>query len=153
MVDANTEPDGLIKTTTTFESPFAFESRTRPVILMLERKRDPAARSASSLRGSDWLVLGASETVGVGVGVGEGSAGVAVTVASGLIVSGLVVSVSATGAIFSCRRGFVVSGALGGTESEIVEVAVAFVATPAVPVDTGGPTLSSSPSTDPLTFR
>ena len=93
VVDARTEPDGLIRTTTTFEIPVRVESRMRPLILMLDRTRDAAARRASSVIGSGG-VAGASVVVvdgvsGDGVGVGDGpledgvGSGVAAGVASG----------------------------------------------------------------------
>jgi len=43
-----TDPDGLISTTTTFASPWLFESSARPVILTVERKRGLAAITVSS---------------------------------------------------------------------------------------------------------
>ena len=88
VVDARTEPDGLIKTTVTFPSPFLSASTTRPVILMFERSLAPAARRASSLGGSGWLGVGDSESTveGVGEGVGVGSE-VVVGAASGFLVS------------------------------------------------------------------
>ena len=108
VVEANTEPEGLIRTTTTFEIPVRVESRIRPLILMLDRTRDAAARSASSVTGSGGLA-GASVVVvdgvsGDGVGVGDGSlegvgvgsgveAGVASGDAVGIAGSGLGASV------------------------------------------------------------
>ena len=106
---------------------------------MLERRRAPAARNASSLRGSGWLGVGDSETVGVGVGIGDGS-GVGATVASGLVVS-----MVAAGAIFQARW-FVVPARLV-ERNPIRGVATVFVATPAVPDDTGG-LFVLSPSAD-----
>jgi len=44
-----TLPDGLINTTTAFAIPDLFTSTTRPEILIIERRRDAAARAESSV--------------------------------------------------------------------------------------------------------
>jgi len=48
VVAASTLPDGLIKTTVAFASGALLTSRIRPVILIVDRKRDDAARKDSS---------------------------------------------------------------------------------------------------------
>ena len=95
VVDASTLPEGLISTTTTFGIPPLFASTTRPLILMVERRRDAAARAESSevagvgdsvgvalgFVGAGWVAVGA------GSGDGEGKLAGAVFVSVGLLVS------------------------------------------------------------------
>ena len=151
VVDARTEPEGLIKTTVTLPRPFLSASTTRPVILMFERNLAPAALRASSLGGSDWLCVGDSDGVveGVAEGVGVGSE-VVVGAASGFVVSvcglsfGVLASV-VTGVVVADSDGFdsvVVDDATGLEELSEVEP----------PVATAGLILASKPSSEPLTF-
>ena len=131
-----------MRTTTTFEIPARVESRIRPLILMLDRTRDAAARSASSVIGSG-AVAGASVVVvdgasGDGVGVGDGSlegvgvgSGVVAGVASGdaVGIAGSVLGGSVVGVVPAFSAGadatldFVVSETPGGvTVAEVFSV-------------------------------
>lgn len=151
MVDANTEPDGLIRTTTTFEIPSLFESNTRPVILIFERNRDPAALRASSLKGSGWLGVGDSEGTGVGVGVGSG---VAAGTGSGVTVSGGDVSFGVVTSGVGCEVAGFVAVCVSEVAADCEAVFAESSETGAPPlVITAGPILSSSPVSEPFILR
>jgi hypothetical protein len=85
VVEAITEPDGLINTTTTFAIPVLFVSLTWPDILIMERRRDAAARKEVSDVGK--ASAGEAEGVGLGVGAADEEAGVAAGALSGFRVS------------------------------------------------------------------
>ena len=152
VVAASTLPDGLIKTTVAFASGTLLESTMRPVILIVDRKREEAARKDSSEGG---CAAGAGESVG-GAGVDEASGlGVSLGVGSGLAVSvgleedsGFAVSVGVED-----DAGFAVSVAVGGEVSVGVGCGVSADAGAAFATSVGVPLRRcSKPSREPFTF-
>ena len=125
MVEASTEPDGLISTTTTSDNGLLLASSTLPVIFMLERSRAPAALSASSLNDPLGGGTGDSDVVGVGVGVAVGVAvgvgsGVATGVASGFATSAGAVSAGAVFSGVACGAGDVgIIGVVGSGDGVV----------------------------------
>ena len=89
VVDASTLPEGLISTTTTFAIPPLFASTTRPLILMIERRRDAAARAESSVEVAGDVVWVAGVESGEAVGSGDGDEALvgAVFVSVGLVLT------------------------------------------------------------------
>ena len=89
VVDASTLPEGLISTTTTFAIPPLFASTTRPLILMIERRRDAAARAESSVEVAGDVVWFAGVESGEAVGSGDGDEALvgAVFVSVGLVLT------------------------------------------------------------------
>ncbi len=127
VVEARTDPPGLISTTTTFAIPLPAPSLTRPVILKIARCFAGALEGRSASVGSEFEGVVGADEVGEGALTGD-SEGVAVGVGSGVgagvsvgVVSGVAVGVaSGVGCGVSSGVG---AGVLAGTSGDAAGVA------------------------------